>query len=149
MDDCAWNNCPKATIVPRQKLRKTRHYICSKIYLVPSYGNHYGYVWRQILLEILTSDWCGALIPDAQIQFLMCKKCAGPGPGRGCALLIAHLRHRRNSRSFFQTCLVFLRSPQYILYDNCQKYFKTQRSTSTAKFVTCTTLQTSFQHPNV
>jgi hypothetical protein len=55
------------------------------------------------------------------------------------------LRHRRNSRSFFRTCLVFCRSPQYILYDDRQKYFKTQRSTSTANLVTCTKLQTSFQ----
>jgi hypothetical protein len=55
------------------------------------------------------------------------------------------LRHRRNSRSFFRTYLVFRRSPQYILYDDRQKYFKTQRSTSTANLVTCTKLQTSFQ----
>jgi hypothetical protein len=49
----------------------------------------------------------------------------------------------------FRTCLVFRRSPQYILYGNRQNFFPFQWSTSTAKFVTCTTLQTSFQHPDL
>jgi hypothetical protein len=36
-----------------------------------------------------------------------------------------------------------------ILYDDCQKYFIFQRSTLTANLVSGTTLQTSFQCPNM
>jgi hypothetical protein len=91
---------------------------------------------------------CGALnvvfVPMASLVGLLLSSSIEVSCGNSARILVkrighSQLRHQQYSCSFFWTCLVFCRSPKYILYSNCQDFFLFQRSTSTAKFVTCTT----------